>query len=215
MQADHVYELQAFKHNLEANGMRFGRLDKKLKKEVKDILNGPGNMAFIPTNVNQAKGRLVGEALRGKNVKPKPDPIRDKYTRLSYPTAKNTAKAVDRAFKKHGHKLRPSFESSLDKTMRKAKILPTKKRAGSARSPGSRARKPKVKVPRPHTSNVGSRLKRFFGAKKGKVAGRQASKPKVPVKAGQGSRARSASRASKPKVQMRPRQRIKAAGKKK
>ena len=52
---DHVYELQAFMHNLEkGNGLQYQHLTPVLKKEVKDVLNSPGNMAFIPGYINQA-----------------------------------------------------------------------------------------------------------------------------------------------------------------
>ena len=37
-------------------------------------------------------------AQKGKKISPKKD--RDEYTRLSYPTAKKTAKKIDRLFKK-------------------------------------------------------------------------------------------------------------------
>jgi hypothetical protein len=51
------------------------------------------------TRVNRLqKGRLVTQALQG-NVNLGADQARDEYTRLSLPTAKKTATALDQAFR--------------------------------------------------------------------------------------------------------------------
>ncbi|KAF8959444.1 hypothetical protein BDZ97DRAFT_1838136 [Flammula alnicola] len=52
--ADHVFEHQMFeKHLFQEHGLKFNDLHKDLRKEVTSIMNGAGNMAPVPSDVNR------------------------------------------------------------------------------------------------------------------------------------------------------------------
>ncbi|KDR69264.1 hypothetical protein GALMADRAFT_926279 [Galerina marginata CBS 339.88] len=73
-----------------------------------------------------------------------PHAVRDKYVYLSYPTARKTAKLLDKAFEKDGHQLQTSFRKHLRTATDSAGILKPGQRSppGSARpsSPGASSR---------------------------------------------------------------------------
>jgi len=81
-------------------------------------MNGPENVALVPSGVNNAKGKLYSNALKGKASEP--NLHRDEYIRLSYPTAKETAGKLDKAFGKHSIIINAA--DHLHKTLKAAKI---------------------------------------------------------------------------------------------
>lgn len=152
-------------HHLKGHDLRFHNLDPDLKKKVKDIVNGPENMAVIPASINMGKGQLIKNAMKGKAITPKKD--RDDYALLSYGTAKKTAKKLDDAFKQHNHDFgKKGFQDTLHKTFVKAKLNPAQLRnsrsSSSSRSlsPPKTPKTPKTKSsrkpPSPGASGVGS-----------------------------------------------------------
>jgi len=147
-QADHVFEHQMLNNHLAKNNLKFDDLHPDLQKKVKGIINGPKNMAAVPGKVNQGKGQLEKNAMPkdGKAIAPKKD--RDEYTKLSYGTAKKTAKSLDKAFKDAGHDFGDkTFHSTLRNTMNNAKILkpgePSPASSKSGSSAGSTKGTPK------------------------------------------------------------------------
>jgi hypothetical protein len=93
-------------------------LHPNLQKKVKEIMNGPGNMALIPASINQSvrylscwllvilhqaqsnlfqKGQLIKHGMDGKQIKR--NNARDEYAKQSYSTAHKTAGELDKALK--------------------------------------------------------------------------------------------------------------------
>jgi hypothetical protein len=137
--ADHVFEHQMLNNHLKTQNLEFEKLHPDLQKKVKGIINGPGNMAPVPAGVNRGKGQVVKQGMDGKAVAPKKD--RDAYTKLSYGTARKTAKELDKAFKDGGHGFgKNTLHSKLRNTMNNAKIMkpgdasPASSKASSAGS---------------------------------------------------------------------------------
>jgi len=120
--ADHVFENQMLNNHLSKHNLKYDTLHPKLKSEVKNILNDPKNMAPIPSKVNRGKGQAIKHGMKGKALKP--NKSRDQYTKISYGTARNTAKELDQAFAKHGHDFKGNtFHKTLRTTMNNAKIM--------------------------------------------------------------------------------------------
>jgi len=121
--ADHVFEHQMLMQHLEDHGLKHDDLHPGLKKDIKHILNRPGNMALVPAGVNRGKGQLIKKGMLGKALK-KPKKNRDEYALHSYPTAKRTAKLLDEAFEKHGHNFGDkTLHAKLRKTMNNSGIM--------------------------------------------------------------------------------------------
>ncbi|KAK2465428.1 hypothetical protein APHAL10511_002782 [Amanita phalloides] len=123
LHADHIFEAQMLKKHLQKNGVKsFKNLPSHLQEKAKEILNAPENMAFIHKDINMAKGKSVGNGLVGKGH-PRPDKLRDSYMKASYPSAIDTAKKLDQAFKADpNHSHLAGFEDTLHNTMNKLKI---------------------------------------------------------------------------------------------
>ncbi|KAF8881673.1 hypothetical protein CPB84DRAFT_1817231 [Gymnopilus junonius] len=120
--ADHIFELQMFKSQLDDHKLRFDKLDPNLRKDVQEIINGADNVAPVPAKVNQSKGQYIKHALKGKDIKPMK--TRDGYILLSYTTARRIAKRLDKVFKKHGHDFgQDTFRKKLRNTMENAKLF--------------------------------------------------------------------------------------------
>jgi len=137
--ADHVFEHQMLDNYLGKHGLKFDNLHPDLQKKVKGIINGAGNMAPVPASVNRGKGQVVKQGMKGKALAPKKD--RDDYTKLSYGTARKTAKQLDQAFKDANHNFgKDTLHRTLRNTMEKAKIMkpgessPASSKASSAGS---------------------------------------------------------------------------------
>jgi len=112
MQADHVFEVQMLKDHLKKNNIHTKHMDPKLRQEVKGILNGRQNMAFIPASINQSKGQLIKNGMAGKDIKRQN--VRDDYALKSYSTAHNTAARLDKALQKH-----PGYSAGGDALQKK------------------------------------------------------------------------------------------------
>jgi len=170
--ADHVFEHQMLNNHLEKHKLQFDNLHPDLKEKVKGIINGPANMAPVPAGVNRGKGQLVKQGMDSKAIKPKKD--RDEYTKLSYGTARKTAKALDKAFKDGGHDFgAKTFHNTLRNTMNNAKIMkpgdpsPASSKASSAGSSAG------------STKGTPKRPARVFPVKSPKVAVKT---PKAPTR---------------------------------
>jgi len=87
--ADHVFEHQMLDNHLKKHGLHYRGLLSELQ-DKEHILNGSPNMVPVPARVNRGKGQVIKHGLEGKAFKP--NESRDKYTLLSYGTAKKTAK---------------------------------------------------------------------------------------------------------------------------
>jgi len=139
--ADHVFEHQMLNNHLAKHGLEFGGLAPDLQEKVKGIINGPGNVVPVPAGINRGKGQLEKHAMNEKAIAPKKD--RDEYTKLSYGTARKTAKQLDQAFKDGGHNFgKNTLHRTLRNTMNNAKIMkPNDPSPASSRasSPGSNA----------------------------------------------------------------------------
>ncbi|KAF8799706.1 hypothetical protein BYT27DRAFT_7119876 [Phlegmacium glaucopus] len=139
--ADHVYEHQMLKaHQIRVH------LHPDLKKEVKEIINGPENMAPVPGPINMGKGQVIKHGMAGKALKP--NPARDQYTLLSYGTAKKTAQKLDEAFKNHGYDFKDkTFHNMLRTAMDNTKIVDPKSSSAGGSNTGSANANPRRTKP--------------------------------------------------------------------
>ncbi|PPR03019.1 hypothetical protein CVT26_004546 [Gymnopilus dilepis] len=118
--ADHIFDLSLHKARPNPSTLHFFRnLPPALHKEIRTIMNRPHNVALIPAHINRGKGQVVKHALNGKHITPKK--ARDDYTRISYSSAKRTARLLDEAFRKHKHPT--ELRKNLAFAMRDAKIF--------------------------------------------------------------------------------------------
>ncbi|KAF8799704.1 hypothetical protein BYT27DRAFT_7119743 [Phlegmacium glaucopus] len=128
--ADHVFEDQMVKNHPAKNNLQFDKLHPDLQKEVKG------------SPCRCQRWRMAAKAL-------KPNPIRDKYTLLSYGTARKTAKRLDETFKKHGHDFGDkTFHKTLRKTMNNAKIMDPGDPSKTSATGGSDTHSVKASPPR-------------------------------------------------------------------
>ncbi|KAF8814337.1 hypothetical protein BYT27DRAFT_7179596 [Phlegmacium glaucopus] len=139
MDADHIYEIQMINHqirevwglNLDVDGD-----DQKLINQIRDIINGPGNMVLIPRNINQEKGRVITKLLKGKSTTCS-GPLK-KFIKLSSPTAIDTAKELTKAFKASRFRRdilrKPTFEQTFSEAIKRISNFDEPSPAGSSES---------------------------------------------------------------------------------
>ncbi|KAF9564949.1 hypothetical protein CPC08DRAFT_221576 [Agrocybe pediades] len=143
MHADHIFEAQMFYHVFVQQALIFeyeshycvsqviplpqilhplySKLDEDIKKKAREIMNSPENVAPTPASIDSGKAIVIGNALEGKIVEPRPD--RDQYIALSYPTARRTAKKLDKLFQPLFRNKKYTFHRELRQAMNTAKIL--------------------------------------------------------------------------------------------
>ncbi|KAF4611860.1 hypothetical protein D9613_004342 [Agrocybe pediades] len=120
---DHIFEAQMFYRVFLPQILHplYSNLDEDIKKKAREIMNSPENVAPIPDSIDSGKAKAIGNVLEWKSVEPRPD--RDQYIPLSYPTARRTAKKLDKLFQPVSTQLNTGYNWELRQAMNTARIL--------------------------------------------------------------------------------------------